>query len=908
VLRAATACATSAAIADNALTTVQSTAVGEVIAATNDDRTTADGDVTRDPATGLTSEAVRRRLTEDGPNLLPEAARPHPLRELARQLTHLLAALLWVASALALLAGVPELAVAIVVIVLINAAFAFWQEYRADRSTQRLKSLLPTWVRVVRDGDAVLVDATGLVRGDLVMLAAGDRIGADMTVEVSEGLRLDESMVTGESSPVPHTAGDRLMTGSFVVQGEGRATVVATGEGTTLADISKLADSATRPPSPLTVQLDRVVRVVAVVAMGTGVLLGVSALVVGLGVTDAFLFGVGVSVALIPEGLLPTVTLSLARGARLMADRQALVRRLDAVETLGATTFICTDKTGTLTQNRMSVVDVVTLKGRVTVEGEGYHPTAELAGPADAVPLVRDVATAAASCVTGRVVERDGWVADGDPMEAALDCLARRVGAARRPPDARRAYSPERLVSSARTGDLVAVLGAPEAVRSRCADVPAGLRHELDDLTGRGRRVLAVGSRTWQGDPDDEAQEHDLVLLGLLGLEDPPRPYVAEALAACRRADIRVAMITGDHPRTAAAIATEVGLLRPGGAVFTGGELPADDAELAEALDNPAGAVVARGTPADKYRIARALRERGHVVAMTGDGVNDAPALREADVGVAMGATGSDVAREAADLVLLDDHFGTIVAAIELGRATFHNVRRFLTYHLTDNVAELAPFAAWALTAGSFPLAIGVLQVLALDIGTDMLPALALGAEPPSPRVLEGRHRRSLVDRPLLVRAFGVLGSTEAVMSLSAFAAVLLWGGWSWGETPDRSLLMCASGTAFAAIAVAQMGNAFACRSTVRPVWRLPLLGNPLLVAAVGAEVLLLAAFLGVPYLAGLLGGSWPTGAGWAMVGLAGSVLVVVDGLAKTALRSPDAHGQPPTAPTSVSRRRRPSR
>jgi magnesium-transporting ATPase (P-type) len=848
--------------------------------------------VTDDGAAGLTSEEARRRLAEDGPNLLPEAARPHPLRELARQLTHMLALLLWVAAALALVAGVPELAVAIVVIVLINAAFAFWQEYRADRSTQRLKSLLPARVRVVRDADPVLVDATGLVRGDLVVLAAGDRIGADMTVEVSDGLRLDESMVTGESRPVHHSAGDRLMTGSFVVQGEGRASVVATGDRTTLADISTLADSATRPPSPLTVQLDRVVRVVAVFATVTGVLLGVSALVVGLDVTDAFLFGVGVSVALVPEGLLPTVTLSLARGARLMADRQALVRRLDSVETLGATTFICTDKTGTLTQNRMSVVDVVTPHGRVRVEGEGYQPLAELTGPAVAVPLVREVAEAAAACVTGRVVERDGWVADGDPMEAALDCLARRAGAARRPPDARRPYSPERLVSSARTRDTVAVLGAPEAVLSRCVDVPAGLRQELHDLTGRGRRVLAVGSRTWQGDPDDDAQEHDLVLLGLVGLEDPPRPYVAEALAACRGADIRVAMITGDHPRTAAAIATEVGLLRLGGTVLTGGELPADDAELAEALDNPAGAVVARGTPADKYRIARALRERGHVVAMTGDGVNDAPALREADVGVAMGATGSDVAREAADLVLLDDHFNTIVAAIELGRATFHNVRRFLTYHLTDNVAELAPFAAWALTAGSFPLAIGVLQVLALDIGTDMLPALALGAEPPTPRVLEGRHRRSLLDRALLVRAFGVLGLTEAVTSLAAFAAVLLWGGWSWGETPDHSLLMRASGTAFAAIAVAQMGNAFACRSAVRPVWLMPPLGNPLLLAAVGTEVLLLAAFLGVPYLADLLGGSWPAWQGWAMAGFAGGVLLAVDGLAKTALRPAAPQGR----------------
>jgi magnesium-transporting ATPase (P-type) len=288
--------------------------------------------------------------------------------------------------------------------------------------------------------------------------------------------------------------------------------------------------------------------------------------------------------------------------------------------------------------------------------------------------------------------------------------------------------------------------------------------------------------------------------------------------------------------------------------------------------------VVARVAPGDKLRIARVLRERGHVVAMTGDGVNDAPALREADVGVAMGASGSDVAREASDLVLLDDHFGTIVAAIALGRATFANVRRFLTYHLTDNVAELAPFAAWALTAGHFPLAIGVLQVLALDIGTDMLPALALGAEPPSRQVMRGRLRTAeLVDRSLLRRAFGVLGPTEAFVSLTAFTVVLLAGGWGWGRTPDAALLGTASGTAFAAIALAQLGNAAACRSETVPAWRKPPLSNRLLLAAVTAELLLLVAFVGLPPLTRLTGGTWPSPLGWACALAGAGVLVLVD-------------------------------
>jgi magnesium-transporting ATPase (P-type) len=471
----------------------------------------------------------------------------------------------------------------------------------------------------------------------------------------------------------------------------------------------------------------------------------------------------------------------------------------------------------------------------------------------------------------------------GDPMEAALDCLARRCGLDHTglPSGQRRPYTADRMLSSAEHGGEVSVLGAPEAVFSRCPSVPDDLRAVLVDLTGQGRRVLAVARRNWSDDRPVEDQERDLTPLGLLGLQDPARPDVAASLDACSKAQIRVAMVTGDHAGTAESVAREVGLLRPGGIVVEGHALPADDRALAALLDRPEGAVVARVTPADKSRIARVLRERGHVVAMTGDGVNDAPALREADVGVAMGESGSDVAREAADLVLLDDHFGTIVKAIQLGRATFRNVRRFLTYHLTDNVAELTPFALWALTGGQFPLAIGVLQVLALDIGTDMLPALALGAEPPSAGIMDGRHRRTLVDRRLLVTAFAVLGATEALMSMAAFTLVLGRHGWSWGETPSPGLLALASGTAFAAIAIAQMANAFACRSTSRPVWRMKLLGNRLVVLAVAAELALLVLFLAVPPLADLLGGSWPPVAGWFTAGGAGLALLGVDGAVK---------------------------
>ncbi|GAA3518107.1 cation-translocating P-type ATPase [Nocardioides daeguensis] len=836
-------------------------------------------------AGGLDEQQVEESRRAHGANVVPPARRRPAWRLLVDQMTHLLAVLLWVAAGLAVIAGMPELGAAISVIVVLNALFAFWQEFHADRSTERLRALLPVRARVMRAGRLAEVDVTDLVVDDVVLLDAGDRVGADLQVITAKGLALDESMLTGESAAVPHDVGDLLMSGTFLTQGTARARVVAVGRATTLAGISRLSEGAERPPSPLTVQLRKVVRVIAVVAFTVGIGLGVGSLALGLDATEAFLFGVGVSVALVPEGLLPTVTLSLARGAQRMASEHALVRRLDAVETLGATTFICTDKTGTITQNRMNVVTVVTPSGRHDIAGDGYAPTGRVTGTGDPADL-RQAALSGLRCVTGRIRERDGtWAAVGDPMEAALHALALRVGAPVEDVVVRRPYTAERMLSSAWYDGQVAVLGAPEAVLGRCRAVPDAIRTALADLTSAGLRVLAVAGRA-ADEATNETNEHDLELHGLLGLQDPPRPDVGKALGQCRRAGIRVAMLTGDHPSTAQAIARQVGLLHEGGVVVEGRDLPDDDHALADLLDCEQGAVVARVAPADKLRIARALRGHGHVVAMTGDGVNDAPALRMADVGVAMGASGSDVAREAADLVLLDDHFATIVTAVELGRATTQNVRRFLTFHLTDNVAELAPFAAWALSGGNFPLAISVLQVLALDIGTDILPALALGAEPGRADVMRGRRRRTLIDRALAVRAFLVLGLTEAVLALAAFTAVLLTHGWRWGDTPSSATLALASGTAFAVIAGTQVANAFACRSTRLPVWRLDLLGNRLVLAAVAAEVVLLLVFLGVPDVAELLGGSFPDARGWLLVLAAAGILLLVDGLAKSLRRT----------------------
>jgi calcium-translocating P-type ATPase len=617
------------------------------------------------------------------------------------------------------------------------------------------------------------------------------------------------------------------------------------------------------------------------VFFGLAVLLGMPPL-------DGFLLALGVTVALVPEGLLPTVTLSLARGARRMAGRQALVRNLEAVETLGSVTYICTDKTGTLTRNQMAVVRVWTPVGTAEVTGSGYEPVGAVVGPPSVVEAVADLAYTAVRASTGRLVEREGAPQpNGDPMEVALHVLALRAGVDVReretaePRTARYPFDARRLRMATLAGDVLHVKGAPESVLDRCVgdeSTRAAAAAAAHDMAEAGLRVLAVARRRSGGlGVDAEHDERELQLLGIVGLADPLRPDVAEAVAACRAASIRIAVVTGDHPGTARHIAAQAGLLDAEPLVIDGADLPDDDAALGALLDRD-GVVVARVSPEDKLRITRALQARGHVVAMTGDGVNDAPALREADIGVAMGASGSDVAREAADLVLLDDHFATIVTAVELGRATFANIRRFLTYHLTDNVAELAPFVIWALSGGAFPLAIGVLQVLALDIGTDLLPALALGVEPPSRSVLNGPARTGqLIDRGVARRAFGVLGPAEVVASLGAFVVVLLTGGWTWGAAPEPALLATASGTAFAAIVLGQLANAYACRSETRPAHRIDPRRNPLLPAAIAVELALLVAFLAVPPVADLLGGAWPDPLGWSLAACAIPLVLLAD-------------------------------
>lgn len=834
-------------------------------------------------AAGLSSGSAAALLKETGPNVLPGAKAVPQWRKVLGELTHFFALMLWCAAALAFIAGMPQLGTAIIIVVIVNGVFAHIQQERAQHAAAKLRGLLPADVSVRRDGRLVRVHTSELVPGDAVLLAAGDRVPADVTLATVSACTVDESMLTGESEPVPKAAGDKAWGGTFLVNGQAEAVIARTGGNTRLAGIAALTSGTVSPPTPLSLELRRIVRLIAAVALAIAGLFFVVSLLVGIPWRDAFLFAIGVAVALIPEGLLPTVTLSLAMGAQRMAARNALVRNLEAVETLGSTTFICTDKTGTLTQNRMNAVEVYTFDGSIRIAGEGYRPTAAIEGTG--VSLATRAALAARAASQGRAaLHGDEWVAEGDPMEAAIDVLARRLSEGDPPdvkPARRLAFDPGRRRESVIVGNTLYLKGAPESVLPLCGEPAVAVAAVVAKMASKGLRVIAVAARELPGPAADwldrppEAVETGLQLLGLIALHDPPRPDVGDVIRTAREAGIRIGMITGDHPETAAAIAREIGLMGTPETVLDGSQLPEDEQILGALLDRD-GIVVSRVVPEQKLRVAKALQGRGHIVAMTGDGVNDGPALQEADIGVAMGLSGTDVAREAADLVLLDDHFATIVAAIEQGRATYSNIHRFLTYHLTDNVAELTPFVIWALSGGQFPLALGVLQILALDIGTDLLPALALGGEKPGKGVLKRPpERRHLMDRRLMFRVFCVLGPVEAAVEMAAFSTVLFAGGWSRGTPADSALVMAASGAAFTAVVLGQLANAFACRSATVPPWKQGWLTNRLLLWAILAELGVLAVCLyAIPSVLGHLA---PTPAGFAVAVLAIPAVLVAD-------------------------------
>jgi calcium-translocating P-type ATPase len=787
------------------------------------------------------------------------------------------------------------LGVAIVAVIVLNAAFAFAQERQAERAIEALTRYLPQQAHVRRDGRRQEIVASTLVPGDVLLLAEGDRISADARL-LSGAVEVDLSTLTGESQPVLRSADfadaagplvearELVFSGTSCVGGEAEALVFATGMQTELGRIAALSERVEEEESPLESQVRRVAWLIALVAVGAGLaFLPIGWLAAGLPPADALLFAVGLIVANVPEGLLPTLTLALAVGVAGLARQGALVKRLSAVETLGSTTVICTDKTGTLTENRMRAARVWTPVAEVDLE------TAEEGEPA--LPDVGLLGRAIAACSTAELAPERSGKSRGEATEVGLLEAARALGVdvavARREHDRRRLYrfDPKlRLMSSVdqrRDGGLtVHVKGAPEEVLARATalaapdgDVPlrpsdrVRVLAVVERYAAQGLRVLAIGRRRLpEGMPPPdrrEEAERDLVLLGLVGLLDPPRPEVAEAVRRCRDAGIRIIVVTGDHGLTAAETARRVGIVTGEARVVTGAELEQlSDREVDDLLLAADGLIVARASPEVKLRIADALRLQGHVVAMTGDGVNDAPALRRADIGVAMGRTGTDVAREAATMLLTDDNFATIVAAVAAGRRVFANVRKFVLYIFAHTTPEVVPFLLFALSGGRIPLPLTVLQILAIDLGTEVLPALALGREPAEPGLMDRPPRprsEGVIRRSLIYRAWVFLGLIEAALVLAGFFYVLLDAGWRPGDDvgtgdPLHDAYLAATTMTFAGIVACQVGTALAARTERASLRSVGFRTNPLLLCGIVAELLFAAALVYVPFLQDLFG------------------------------------------------------
>ncbi len=921
---------------------------------------------------GLPDSEAARRLRLYGPNVLPEPSRRPLILRFLGQMTHFMALLLWLAGGLAFLSRTPELGWAIWAVILVNATFSFWQEYRAERALAELKKSLPAQARVVRNGVPRLVAAAELVPGDLIELEEGDRVPADARLLEAAEMQLDLSALTGESLPAPRRAGPEtgpvlhppeaanlVFAGTSVAAGRGIGVVYATGGQTEFGRVVRLTVGVAREPSTLERQVAQVVRLITAIAVTMGGLVfAVSRLLVGMGWRESFVFAIGIIVANVPEGLLPTLTLALALGVQRMARQKALVRRLSAVETLSAATVICTDKTGTLTRNELEVREIW-VSGRLVKEDELCASPVSASSPfappgSDPGPILqaRLLLAAAVLCSNARLLSGDGAGGErafGDPTEVALLRAARRAGLdpealrwdfpRRReiPFEARRrrmtvavsipagpaaepspdgspplpfgypAPSPSRgawplpglypvrggpaaAAAPSGSGVLVCTKGAPEEVLSLCTfflerakvrELTPEDRSRIGEaaaaLAEEGLRLLGVAVRVAGNEvaeADAGSLEREMIFLGLAAMMDPPRPEVAPALAACRAAGITVTVVTGDDGRTAAAVARQIGLAAGKPTVVTGQELDRlTDAELDALLARREPLIFARTTPEHKLRIVQRYKALGHVVAVTGDGVNDAPALHAAHVGVAMGIRGTDAAREAADIVLADDNFSTIVAAVREGRTVYRNLRKFITYILASNVPEIVPFLALAVTG--IPPALNILQILAVDLGTDLLPALALGADPPEADVMETPPRaldRPLIDLPLLARAYGFLGLLEAAAAMLSFLAVWQAAGHAISLLPSLtpSLLSGEAGPGItllyrqattltlAAIVAGQVGNVFACRSEREAVFRLGFFTNRLIWWVLSAEVAVLAALMYIPSLGRVFGTAPP--------------------------------------------------
>ncbi len=861
---------------------------------------------------GLTGAEARARLDRHGRNVLREVP-PVPLwRRVIAQFRDPLVYLLAVAVAISLVVwiiegahGVPVDVVVIAAIIIANALIGLVQEHRADEAVAALARMTAAISTVVRGGTARQVPSEELVPGDLLLLAEGDAVGADARLLAASGLKIQEAALTGESAATvkdPATqesglpVGDctaMVFKGTAVAEGSGRAVVTATGMDTEMGSIAGLLEAAEQAPSPLQLELNRVSKALGLAVIAIAVVVMVVLWVVTRPSTpaeavDILLLGVSLAVAAVPEGLVAILSLVLALGVRAMAAQHAVMKRLASVETLGSASVICSDKTGTLTRNEMTLRTIVTASGQVDLSGTGYATEGSAAvvnGPRDAVlaevRLVLVGGAVANNAALGS--DDDDWQIRGDPTEAAflvaqhkLEGVAASVAGHRRRGEV--PFTSDRKLMSVvtrRAGhdhDLLHTKGAPDVLLQRCTHVRVGddgvdldesgrtrILRAVEDLSGRGYRTLGVAYRVLDPSmpvdadhPDPDVERH-LTYAGTVGIIDPARDEALAAVAEAHRAGIRTMMITGDHPATAARIASDLGVARPGGRAYSGVELDRlDDEGFARAVRK--ADVFARVAPKHKLRIVDVLQADGHIVAMTGDGVNDAPALKSADIGVAMGITGTEVSKQAADMILGDDNFATIVAAVRQGRVIFDNIAKFLRYLLSSNMGEVTTVFAGVVfaqvlglrdAAGALILPLLATQILWINLVTDSAPALAMGVDPEIDDVMarppRGRHER-IIGRGDWIR----IGWVGLLMGVATLATIDLF--LPGGLLPGDSDVVTARTAGFTTLVFAQLINAFCARSATSSAFH-RLWVNRWLWAATVAGLLLQVAVVEIPWL-----------------------------------------------------------
>lgn len=829
-----------------------------------------------DPKQGLTSEEAAKRLQQYGPNAFETVGHTAWYRVLFRQFTDVLIIILLVAAGVSFAIGEVVDAVTILIIVVLNGALGFVQEWRAEKAMEALQQMLAPRCAVIRDGHAQEIDAKELVPGDVVVLEVGDRIPADLRLVEALNTRVDESSLTGESVPVskgiepvvPETPlaeqSSLAWMGTAITNGRAHGMVVATGMETEFGRIADLTQSVGDEMTPLQCKLAKLGKQLGIIGLGISLLIAVTGWLLGKPLVEMFLTGVSLAVAVVPEGLPAVVTITLALGVRAMVRRNSLLRRLHAAETLGSSTVICTDKTGTLTKNEMTVQHIWLSESEIDITGTGYAPEGEFQLKRNRItpeshPALFSLLLTGLRCNHAKIAQDErGWYAMGDPTEAALVVAAYKAGLTDEDCgeilsefsfDSRR----KRMTTIDRSqGKLIAhVKGAPEVILERCTNILKSNGEQsitdkdqeeaieaYQNFAMQGLRTLALARRILPNDAamDEEGVEQELTLLGIVAIIDPPRPEVQEAIKLAYSGGIRVVMITGDAPPTALAIARRIGL-RAKRALTSQDLSVMDDAELKAALEDDV--LFARTTPEHKMRIVTQIQEMGHIVAMTGDGVNDAPALKKADVGIAMGLRGTDVAKGASDTILLDDNFATIISAVEEGRRQYDNIQKFVRYLLSSNMAEIIAILINIVMKG--PLILLPAQILWINLITDGMAAIALGVEPAERGIMDRPPRSpqaALLERSGILRIF-LLGGYMGLVTLWLFHHYL-----AGGHSVDLARTV-----AFTGLVIVEKVNVFNFRSLNQSIFKIKFFSNPWLIAAWFANLGLQISVVYLPFL-----------------------------------------------------------